>query len=137
MSAIGKIRYRLAAARTGLLELRPQFRRTKDRVALAYIVRGIEGLMDYADQHFYNPLAKAAATTWREDEPPAGQDFEAEADVAAVVAAAVSEEREACALVCEHYAQAIDHGGNPYLRSDCMRAAAAIRARAQQTGITP
>lgn len=46
---------------------------------------------------------------------------------AALVAA---REREACAKVCEHYAKALDYGGNPYFRSqECQMAANAIRAR--------
>lgn len=44
-------------------------------------------------------------------------------------------EREACAQVCDHYAIAVDHGGNQYIRSrQCQQAAAAIRARGQKGG---
>ncbi len=41
-------------------------------------------------------------------------------------------ELEACAEICDHYAYALDYGGNRYVRSrECLQAAAAIRAKAK------
>ena len=46
---------------------------------------------------------------------------------AALVAA---KEREACAQICDHFANAKDYGGNEYMRSkEAQLAAARIRAR--------
>ena len=50
-------------------------------------------------------------------------------------AAAVAKERERCALVCDHFAIALDYSGNAYVRSlECARAAIAIRAGAKERG---
>lgn len=46
------------------------------------------------------------------------------------VAVAVQAERDACAQLCIKFSQALDHGGNTYVRSrECVNAANAIRQR--------
>lgn len=53
-------------------------------------------------------------------------------DAGLMAADIVQAEMKACADICEHYAYALDHGGNRYLRSrECLQAAAAIRAKAK------
>jgi hypothetical protein len=46
--------------------------------------------------------------------------------------AAIAEEREACAAICDRYATALDYGGNQYIRSrDAQSAAIEIRRRSK------
>lgn len=67
MSALGKVRNRLAGARTALLRLRPEFKSRAYRGGLDEIVRRIEACMDFADERFADDRAAAAQTTWRGD----------------------------------------------------------------------
>ena len=67
MSAIAKVRNRLAGARTALLRLRPEFKSRAYRAGLDEIVRRIEACLDFADDRFADDRATAAQTTWRDD----------------------------------------------------------------------
>ena len=67
MSALAKVRNRLAGARAALLRLRPEFKSRAYRGSIDEIVRRIEACMDFADERFADERATAAQTTWRDD----------------------------------------------------------------------
>lgn len=66
MSALSKVRNRLGQCRTGMFKLRDEFKSREYRRALDRIIADLEGLMDFADEHFDDKRANASKRKWRD-----------------------------------------------------------------------